>query len=52
MFIQNLGAFTEALGIENAPTVVYLSLVPWPSVEERDDFIRTLTRTEPGQIYG
>ena len=52
MFIQNLGAFTEALGLENAPTVVYLSLVPWPSVEERDDFIRALTRREPDQNYG
>lgn len=50
--MQNLGAFTEALGIENAPTVVYLSLVPWPSEQERDDFIRILTRREPGQIYG
>jgi hypothetical protein len=28
MFTQNLGAFAEALGIENAPTIVYLSLVP------------------------
>lgn len=52
MFIKNLGAFTEALGLENAPSAVYLSLVPWPSEEDRDEFIRILTRTEPGQIYG
>lgn len=52
MFISNLGAFTEALGIENAPTVVYMSLVPWPSEKERDDFIRTLTRIEPGSWNG
>ena len=52
MFIQNLGAFAEALGVENAPSVVYLALVPWPSEQERDDFIRTLTRKEPGAIYG
>jgi len=42
-FIDNLGPFTEALGIENAPTVVYLSLVPWPSADERNSFIRALT---------
>lgn len=52
MFISNLGAFTEALGLENAPTVVYMSLVPWPSEEERDDFIRALSRTEPGAWNG
>ncbi len=52
MFIKNLGAFTEALGIENAPTVLYMSLVPWPSENERDEFIQALTRTEPGQSYG
>lgn len=51
MFISNLGAFTEALGVENAPTVLYMSLVPWPSEQERDEFIRVLTRTEPDRIY-
>ena len=43
MFIRNLAAFTDALGVENAPTIVALSTVPWSSDEERDDFIKDLT---------
>lgn len=43
MFTRNLAAFTDALGVENAPTVVYLSLVPWPSDDSRDEFIKYLT---------
>jgi len=46
MFTQNLGAFTDALGIENAPSIVYLSLVPWPTDDDRDEFISILTRKE------
>jgi hypothetical protein len=45
MFTRSLADFTDALGVENAPTVVYLSLVPWPSDEERMDFIQALTGT-------
>lgn len=43
MLDRNLAAFTEVLGVENAPTVVYLSLVPWPSDDARNDFIKALT---------
>jgi hypothetical protein len=43
MFTRNLADFTDALGVENAPTVMYLSLIPWPSDEERVDFIKALT---------
>lgn len=43
MLSRNLAAFTEALGIENAPTVVFLSMVPWPTDEARNDFIKNLT---------
>lgn len=43
MFDRNLAAFTEALGVENAPTIVYMSLVPWPSDEARNEFIKQLT---------
>lgn len=46
VFIDNLGAFTETLGVENAPTIVYLSLVPWVDVQDRNDFIRALTGKE------
>ena len=43
MFIRNLAAFTEALGVQNAPTVWHLSMVPWPDDDKRDTFIRQLT---------
>lgn len=46
MFTQNLAAFTDALGIENAPSIVYLSLVPWPTDDDRDEFISILTRSK------
>lgn len=45
MFDRNLAAFTEALGVENAPIIVSLSTLPWPSDENRDEFIRLLTGT-------
>lgn len=43
MFVRNLAAFTDALGVQNAPTVVYMSLVPWPDDTARDQFIDQLT---------
>lgn len=43
MFMRNLAAFTDALGVENAPTVWYLSQVPWQSDEDRNEFIEALT---------
>lgn len=43
MLDRNLAAFTEALGVENAPTVVFLSLVPWPNDDTRNNFIKSLT---------
>lgn len=42
-FGRNLAAFTEALGVENAPTIVHLAQVPWPSDDARNLFIRELT---------
>lgn len=47
MFIDHLAAFSDALGVENAPTVVYLSMVPWPDLDTRDDFIMQLTGRDP-----
>jgi hypothetical protein len=43
MLERNLAAFTEALGVENAPTIFYLSLVPWPTDDHRNQFIQALT---------
>jgi hypothetical protein len=45
-FLDNLDAFSEALGVENAPTIVYMSLVPWPSANVRNDFIYALTNRD------
>jgi len=42
-FERNLAAFTEALGVENAPTVITMSLVPWPDDASRNQFIKDLT---------
>lgn len=43
MFIRSLAAFTEALGVENAPTVITFALLPWESDAQRNDFIKDLT---------
>ena len=43
MFVRNLADFTTAFGVENAPAVVYFSLIPWPSDEERVEFIKAYT---------
>lgn len=42
-FIRNLAAFTDALGVENAPTVMFMASLPWPSDEARNEFIYELT---------
>jgi hypothetical protein len=53
-FEKNLAAFTEALGVENAPSIVYLSLVPWPTDDERNAFIKGLTGIDMREVnaYG
>lgn len=51
MFVKNLAVFTEALGVENAPTVVHLSLIPWPDDATRDQFVRDLTGYDMSRNY-
>jgi hypothetical protein len=41
-FTEDLVAFTEALGPENAPIVLPLAQVHWPDAQSRDDFIAGL----------
>ena len=43
MFVKNLDAFTSAFGVENAPIIMSLSLMPWPDDTTRDEFIKSLT---------
>lgn len=42
-FMRDLAAFTEALGVENAPIIFELAKVPWPDDQARDKFIYQLT---------
>ena len=43
MFVRNLDAFTQALGVQNAPIVFALAQIPWPSDDDRNQFIQDLT---------
>jgi hypothetical protein len=52
MFLQNLAAFTETLGVENAPTIVYLSCLPWEDTADRNSFIRALTGVDLRETDG
>ena len=42
-FIRNLAAFTQALGVENAPAIFTFAQVGWPDDETRNAFIKDLT---------
>jgi hypothetical protein len=46
MFMRNLAAFTDALGVENAPTIFAMSQVPWPDDDARNQFIKELTNVD------
>lgn len=50
MFVRNLDAFTRALGVENAPAIIHLSLIPWENDEQRDEFIRDITDINIRQV--
>jgi hypothetical protein len=41
-FVRNLAAFTQALGVENAPAVFTFAAIGWPSDEVRNDFIKDM----------
>jgi len=51
MFVSNLAAFTESLGVENAPTIVHLAMIPWPDETTRDQFIQHLTNVDMSGNY-
>lgn len=50
-FIDNVATFTEALGVENAPTIMHLAMIPWPDVSTRDQFIKDLTGHDMGANF-
>lgn len=43
-FVKNVTAFVDALGYEEPAIIISLSQVPWDSDDDRDDFIKFLTR--------
>jgi hypothetical protein len=51
LFVKNLAAFTDALGVESAPTIVQMSLIPWPDDTTRDSFIKSLTGIDMSRNY-
>ena len=51
MFVKNLAAFTDALGVENAPIIFELSSIPWRDDTTRDQFIKDLTGTDMSRNY-
>ena len=53
-FIRHLAAFTQALGVENAPAVFSLASIGWKDDEQRDEFIKDFTGIDMREInnYG
>lgn len=53
-FIRNLAAFTDALGVENAPTVMFMSTMPFKDDDDRNEFIKDLTNISMTELrtYG
>jgi hypothetical protein len=43
-FVKNVTAFVDALGNDEPAIILMLSQVAWDSDDDRDDFIKTLTR--------
>lgn len=44
---DNIDQFANSLGYENAGIIMQLSLVPWNSPEDRDQFIYAITGDAP-----
>ena len=43
-FVKDVTAFVDALGYDYPGIVLSLANIPWESDQDRDDFIKTLTR--------
>jgi hypothetical protein len=54
VFLRNLDAFTQALGVENAPTILSLSELGWPDDQTRDEFIKDIAGIDMKELnsYG
>ena len=51
LFGRNLAAFTDALGVENAPIIWEFSTMPWPDDTTRDQFIKAHTNIDMSRNY-
>lgn len=43
-FVKNITAFVDALGYDEPAVIIPLAQVAWDSDQDRDDFIKYLTR--------
>jgi hypothetical protein len=43
-FVKDVTAFVDALGYDEPAIILTLSQIPWESDDDRDDFIKYLTR--------
>jgi hypothetical protein len=43
-FIKDITAFVDALGYDYPGVVISLANIPWESDQDRDDFIKNITR--------
>jgi len=43
-FVKDITAFVDVLGYDYPGVVISLANVPWESEQDRDDFIKTITR--------
>jgi hypothetical protein len=53
-WVRHLAAFTQALGVENAPFIFTFSKVGWKDDDQRDEFIKDLTGVDlqEAKLYG
>ena len=45
-FVKNVTAFVDALGYEYPGVILSLANIPWESDQDRNDFIKSITREE------
>ncbi len=43
-FVKDVTAFVDALGDDEPAIILSLAQIPWESDDDRDDFIKNLTR--------
>lgn len=43
---DNIDVFANSLGYENAAIAIHLAIQPWKSVEDRNQFIMTITQDD------